>query len=287
MFMLFGDVKSVTRLSGTIPWLYGAVNIREDLVVDIMLANMWNHELVLLASLADVTMLQFLPWQKSRVYVLTEGYSTSLMMRMCHAMKTTNMFFVFVSQCLYLANNTTYPQVEALIAVNIICSLLVTMSFFLVHKVRGEAIVTVEKEILKAKGLILTNEPNFMAMHEGSIELQNIYDDKSDVWGSDVYASASALTSSEGNRTSLYSRNPMHARGTIVSPSAVQQSDTDKKMEYDAIIERQEKELSEQVQLIADQAAELEVLRGQHQKQDVSSAVPSGRASSTNDHGTL
>jgi hypothetical protein len=107
---------------------------------------------LMLLTMCDVTMLQFLPWKRSTFYTESEGYPDLSVMKFAVGIKTVQALVSVLCQMAYLAletkvhDPTTSPEAQALFALNIVFSVS-TVSFGLVMLViKNNLLRSVQKQ---------------------------------------------------------------------------------------------------------------------------------------------
>ena len=80
------------------PRVNGASLIRDYLDADAMQSHIYIIEMVSFVAMLDVTMFQFMPWKKSRFFVLSEGYPSLGVMKFCLCFKLVELLAIFVCE---------------------------------------------------------------------------------------------------------------------------------------------------------------------------------------------
>jgi hypothetical protein len=126
---------------------------REYLDGEFVRENVYMVEGVALLSLCDVTMLQYLPWKKSRFFVVSDGYPSQSLMQTTLLIKTVESFVTVTCEILYLElysnvadNPLKSPEAEALFYMNIVIGVITVVVDLLMLCMRGEILRSVETE---------------------------------------------------------------------------------------------------------------------------------------------
>ena len=121
--------------------------------------NVYAVETVVLLSLMDVTMLRFLPWKKSRVFDISEGFPCSSVLKVCLGTKSIQVCISFISQLIFVSssdseNTAMSSQENALFALNTISGIADVIMLVVVLFFRGAVIQnleTKEKNVIEGK----------------------------------------------------------------------------------------------------------------------------------------
>jgi hypothetical protein len=146
---LFGPLERVLAVDQYLPFKLSS--LRADLDRDFVYSNIYVVECTVLLSFCDVTMLTFLPWNKSEYYTLSEGYPSSKMMKSVLGVKALQSFVSVVCEMIYLATTlaVTSAFTQALFYLNIIFGVATVLMDLVVLLLRGEVLLRKEKEKLR------------------------------------------------------------------------------------------------------------------------------------------
>jgi hypothetical protein len=109
-------------------------------------------ETTVLLSLCDLSMLQFLPWKKSRFFTLSEGYPSMGFMKICLVIKTAQSIISTACEVRFLTyysntnGPTTSPEAQALFYLNIIFGVFTVIFDLLVLCMRGGVLSNMQHE---------------------------------------------------------------------------------------------------------------------------------------------
>ncbi len=150
---LFGPVESVRGASAYLDYFVRDAHVqREYLDGEFVRENVYMVQSVVLLSLCDVTMLHFLPWKKSRFFVVSEGYPSQSLMQTSLLVKTVQSSMNVACEISYLmysndaANPMSSPAAQALFYMNIIFGVITVVMDLLMLCMRGEILRSVETE---------------------------------------------------------------------------------------------------------------------------------------------
>ena len=150
---LFGPVERVRGASAYLDYFVRDAHVqREYLDGEFVRENVYMVQSVVLLSLCDVTMLHFLPWKKSRFFVVSEGYPSQSLMQTSLLIKTVQSFVTVACEISYLmysndaANPMSSPAAQALFYMNIIFGVITVVMDLLMLCMRGEILRSVETE---------------------------------------------------------------------------------------------------------------------------------------------
>jgi hypothetical protein len=105
--MLFGPASAAQSMN---KYIKKSSSMRNNLDADHIRDNSYSVWAVTMFSMADLTMLQFLPWKKVEFYVLSLGYPTMTIMKICMGTKTLQSIVSVCCELSYLfalSNSTT------------------------------------------------------------------------------------------------------------------------------------------------------------------------------------
>jgi hypothetical protein len=150
---LFGPVERVRGSSAYLDYFVRDAHVqREYLDGEFVRENVYMVQSVVLLSLCDVTMLHFLPWKKSRFFVVSEGYPSQSLMQTSLLIKTVQSSMNVACEISYLmysndaANPMSSPAAQALFYMNIIFGVITVVMDLLMLCMRGEILRSVETE---------------------------------------------------------------------------------------------------------------------------------------------
>ena len=114
--------------------------------------NLYLVESVSLLTFFDISMLQFMPWSKSKFFVLSEGYPTLKVMKICMCTKSISSFVSVVCEIVFLSGSPLSGNKAALaiFILNITLGVLTVSMDLLVLCIRGNMLQGAEKERLDA-----------------------------------------------------------------------------------------------------------------------------------------
>lgn len=138
-FALLGPPEYVSKIDKHVEGVSGLRTLMDS---DYAKENVWMIEVVILFTLCDVTMLQFIPWKKSKFFVLSMGYPNITLMKYCLLIKTVESIGMMVCEIAYLgadkeSSSTTSPQAEGLFALNIIAGAVTVAMSLLSYFTKG------------------------------------------------------------------------------------------------------------------------------------------------------
>ena len=141
LFILFGPAELTlnrTRLQQNRPFLRELSLLRDLIDKDFARNNTYLIEIVSFLSLFDCTMLQFMPWRKSKYYTASEGYITSTLMKYSLTIKVIETSVNAICEIVYLSElndgaDTTQDKALALARVLFILNLIVGISMVLIQ----------------------------------------------------------------------------------------------------------------------------------------------------------
>jgi hypothetical protein len=150
LVVLFGSVPFTKHVD---KYIKKASTLRDNLDVDYVRANIWLVEMVALTVLADLTMLQLLPWQTAPFFDRSLGYPTMTIMKICIGTKTLQSIVSMICEVWYLSRADSSPKStheELIFILNIIiCGGTVMTNLWL---------VCMRRDILRPKDEIVTVE---------------------------------------------------------------------------------------------------------------------------------
>ena len=146
---LYGRMDFVEAAEKYISGLQGA---RDCVDEEFCRENVFMVEGVSLLTFFDVSMLQFMPWKKSRFFVLSEGYPTMTMMKICMSVKTIQSLVSVTCETVFLVLNgkRSQGQAQALLGLNIASGILTVLMDILVLCLRGGILEVTENERAEA-----------------------------------------------------------------------------------------------------------------------------------------
>ena len=149
VMVLYGRMDFVEAAEKYISGLQGA---RDCVDEEFCRENVFMVEGVSLLTFFDVSMLQFMPWKKSRFFVLSEGYPTMTMMRICMSVKTVQSLVSVTCETVFLVLNgkRSQGQAQALFGLNIASGILTVLMDILVLCLRGGILNVTENERVEA-----------------------------------------------------------------------------------------------------------------------------------------
>jgi hypothetical protein len=151
---LFAPMDSVKKAGPFLDlFLKDAYRMRHLMDSEYASENSWAVESISLFSFCDLTMLQFLPWKKSKFYTMSEGYPSMRFMKASMTIKLCQTLISVICEISYLVlysgsnsssdspkSATEAAQAEALFAMNIIFGVVVVIMDLVVIVVRGEVL---------------------------------------------------------------------------------------------------------------------------------------------------
>jgi hypothetical protein len=103
-----------------------------------MQSHIYIIEMVSFVAMLDVTMFQFMPWKKSRFFVLSEGYPSLGVMKFCLCFKLVELLAIFVCEASYISSKPPDTiEEEALFVLNILFGVVSIFLNLLVVLLRG------------------------------------------------------------------------------------------------------------------------------------------------------
>jgi hypothetical protein len=185
-------------------------------------------ETTVLLSLCDLSMLQFLPWKKSRFFTLSEGYPSMGFMKICLVIKTVQSIMTAVSEIIFLTKYNaigvlTNKGAQALVYLNIIFGVFNVVFSLLVLCMRGEILSNMQNETaMSARAELKSMFDGFsgkvtprLKRPSAIVETESVYHDNTDYMESHMSSSSS---SSDGGDIAMMS-NPLHATSSSSSSS--------------------------------------------------------------------
>ena len=163
---------------------------------DFLRTHMPPVSVLMMASMADCTMVQFLPWKVNRFYSLSRGYPRMDLMLVCMGVKTVQAFVSVVCQAFYVTTNadlkdpTMSDQAKALFFMNMTLSvvsmtmglMLLLMKYTLLRKIKDEEEKEQEAEAsTKAAEEGREKEKSIEEDEDedgGAVQLGDVYEDK-------------------------------------------------------------------------------------------------------------
>ena len=122
---LFGYGERMEERAG---WLFaGMSSLSDTMDQEYLEENVYMVEMTMLCALCDTTMLQFMPYKKSRFYVISEGWPSMNMMKLCLAMRMVQTVVSVACELAYLSEEDDGGMNEsesALLYMNIILGVL-------------------------------------------------------------------------------------------------------------------------------------------------------------------
>ena len=118
---LFGYGKRLEERAGCV--LDGLSHVRDTMDQQYLEENIYMAEMTMLCALCDTTMLQFMPYKKSRFYSISEGWPTLKVMKICLAVKTVQTVMSVACELAYVsqeAQRFMSMESSALLYLNII-----------------------------------------------------------------------------------------------------------------------------------------------------------------------
>ena len=111
--------------------------LRDKINRDFARDNAYMIECVALFSLCDVTMLQFMPWSKSKFYVLSEGYVTPSFMLFCLVLKSVDTLITVSCEIAFLREADADDQTRAFYILNVVFGVVTIAADMLIVCLRG------------------------------------------------------------------------------------------------------------------------------------------------------
>ena len=150
LVVMFGSESFVKEKIDT--HVEGASLVRNHLDPDIIQSHLFVIEMVSFAAMLDVTMFQFMPWKKSRFYVLSEGYPSLGVMKYCLCLKLVELLGIFACEVIYLSSTSIETmEEEALFVLNILFGVVSVFLNLIVVLLRGRILESYEEEKLPHK----------------------------------------------------------------------------------------------------------------------------------------
>jgi hypothetical protein len=163
---VFSSEESVREASVYLDYfLEDACSLRDYIDESFSYDNVPVVDVVSLLSLCDVSMLQFLPWKKSRFYVVSEGYPSLSFMRTTLMIKTAECFVTVTCEAVYLltfsnvaSNPLSSPMAQGLFYTNMIMGVLTVIMDLVTLLLRGrilrhESSVAVKESVVRRTSL--------------------------------------------------------------------------------------------------------------------------------------
>jgi hypothetical protein len=160
ILILFGSVSFITRWASMVQHVFkDARRVRSCIDDEFTTENMYLIEAITLLSFCDVVMLQFLPWKKSRFFVVSEGYPCLDLMWACMVVKTVQSSVSVVCEILFLAlfsdagSYTASLQARFLFYMNIVFGVITVVMDLLRLCMRGEVLARADEKERKEDAL--------------------------------------------------------------------------------------------------------------------------------------
>ena len=209
MVVLYGSTSLVEKMEMA---MSGAVSLRKYLDAEFVKDNVYVAEMVGILVLCDVTMLQFMPWRKSRFFVRSEGYPNMQLMLVCMTTKTVQSLVSVICEIMYVveSSNVDGPRSSA-----------TTQGLFYTNIIIGVVTICMEVMMLSMRGEVLRLEErkSVFSAGEGPAEEGLAVDDakpsdeeEGERETSGTRASAISDVMPEHSNDFL-TENPMHAAG--------------------------------------------------------------------------
>ena len=169
--------------------------LRDHLEKDFVHKNISFVALVACTTLMDASMIQFLPWKVSRLFMISEGFPTMRVMKICMTINSIQTCVSVACQVIYLGTIRHTPQAESLYSFNIMFGIITVVMYHLILSLRGDSLYAEEtredydREVRQSEALGKMD----------SLELSSVY----------------ASSDSGKGGVDVYAANPMHG-GTSV-----------------------------------------------------------------------
>lgn len=220
--ILFGSNTWAKRFSMGMEWV---LSLRDDMNRDFCKSSLPAVTAVVLISVCDITLIQFLPWNKSAFYESSLGFPSLSLMKFVMGLEIVQSFVSVVCQVSYLLGDSVIDnpieseQAQALFALSITSSILGAVVGTVFMCLKGELLNETEEKGRKAK--------------KKELSINGL--DLGDIYGDDDVSAES------GTRRSLQIENPMR-----VEAAAAREDEHQRLLaEKDSEIERQRKRIEE------------------------------------------
>ena len=142
-------------------WLPGAAMVHSLLEMSFTEGNVYLVEALVIFSMCEVTMFQFIPWKKSDFFRMSEGFPNMSVLRMCLFIKSVQSVITVSCEIvyLYMYENSDKEYTQALLIMNILV---------------GVATVVIEVMMLCLRGNLLEQTENDTALHTAQAALDGI-----------------------------------------------------------------------------------------------------------------
>jgi hypothetical protein len=239
VWAIFGPEGGVRRLECVVPGITTMRNLIDDQFAH---ENVYLLESIALLSFCDISMLMFMPWKKSRFYVVSEGYPSFAIMKICMTIKTVQSFISVSCEITYLslsAGGDTSDQAKALFYMNIVFGVVIVIMDLLMLCMRGGLLANVERnEELAAQ----SDEEKRKKKEGGSSSGSDVLEMR------DVYAKAENGDMSEYGHEEgvIATANPMHSRSVELEVATLRQAMDAKDQEllrHQSSLKKKEKEI--------------------------------------------
>ena len=209
MVVLYGSTSLVEKMEMA---MSGAVSLRKYLDAEFVKDNVYVAEMVGILVLCDVTMLQFMPWRKSRFFVRSEGYPNMQLMLVCMTTKTVQSLVSVICEIMYVveSSNVDGPRSSA-----------TTQGLFYTNIIIGVVTICMEVMMLSMRGEVLRLEErkSVFSAGEGPAEEGLAVDDAKPSDEEEGERETSGTRASEisdampEHSNDFLTENPMHAAG--------------------------------------------------------------------------
>jgi hypothetical protein len=181
---MFAPVSSAKKAAPYVDVvLKDAYAVRYLMDMEFSAENVWMVESTALLAFCDLSMLQFMPWKKSRFFTVSEGYPSMRFMKVCMGINMCQTIVSVICEISYIAlysgsmgSTATSAQADILFAMNIIFGVVVVAMDLVIMCVRGEILsnLSIETKTMRADaaaqdGVILEMSDVYKGGGDGSI----------------------------------------------------------------------------------------------------------------------